>query len=178
MIKSLKEKEDEYNKNIEEIKKLEKELNKIKLKYSIADDFRNNINNMGKMVSKYLIKDISIKATENFREITGRTEIIEWINDEINTYQVVLKDDEGTREFEQLSGGEQIAVALAIRTALAEVLSSTNFIIFDEPTNNLDEERRKSLADSMSKILSNINQSIIVTHDDTFEEMANKIIYI
>jgi exonuclease SbcC len=178
MIKSLKEKEDEYNKNIEEIKKLEKELNKIKLKYSIADDFRNNINNMGKMVSKYLIKDISIKATENFREITGRTEIIEWINDEKNTYQVVLKDDEGTREFEQLSGGEQIAVALAIRTALAEVLSSTNFIIFDEPTNNLDEERRKSLADSMSKILSNINQSIIVTHDDTFEEMANKIIYI
>ncbi|TDT67372.1 exonuclease SbcC [Hypnocyclicus thermotrophus] len=178
MIKTLKEKEEEYNKNIKEIKKLEKRLNKIKLKSNIADDFRKNINNMGKMVSKYLIEDISIKATENFREITGRTEIIKWINDENNTYQVLLKDEEGTRVFEQLSGGEQIAVALAIRTALAEILSSTNFIIFDEPTNNLDEERRKSLADSMSKILSSINQSIIVTHDDTFEEMANKIIYI
>ena len=45
-----------------------------------------------------------------------------------------------------------------------------------EPTNNLDSERRKSLADSIGEILKNLEQSIIVTHDDTFREMAQKVI--
>ena len=49
-------------------------------------------------------------------------------------------------------------------------------MILDEPTNNLDIERKKLLAEYMGEILNNLEQSIIVTHDDTFREMAEKII--
>ncbi len=60
---------------------------------------------------------------------------------------------------------------------MSELFTESKFSIFDEPTNNLDTERRKrSLADSIGEILKNLEQSIIVTHDDTFREMAQKVI--
>jgi exonuclease SbcC len=56
------------------------------------------------------------------------------------------------------------------------IFTKTGFSIFDEPTNNLDQERRKILADNIGEILENMEQSIIVTHDDTFKEMAQQVI--
>lgn len=49
-------------------------------------------------------------------------------------------------------------------------------MILDEPTNNLDVEKKKLLAEYIGEILDILDQSIIVTHDDTFREMAEQII--
>ena len=111
----------------------------------------------------------------NFRKITGRAEQIIWSNLE-SPYLVSVKSGEQSIPFEQLSGGEQVAVAIAIRGAMARKFTNTKFSIFDEPTNNLDLERRKSLSDNIGEILQELDQSIIVTHDDTFREMAQKVI--
>jgi exonuclease SbcC len=132
---------------------------------------------MGKMVADSWIKNISLKATENFRDITGRAEKIDWINNERESFAVYLVDGEDSmRKFNLLSGGEQVAVALSIRAAMATLMSDANFSIFDEPTNNLDMERKLALADSLDKILKGCRQNIIVTHDDTFREMAQNVI--
>ena len=50
-------------------------------------------------------------------------------------------------DLESLSGGEQVSIALALRLGMTQLLGSSNlnFIILDEPTMFLDEERRKSL---------------------------------
>ena len=158
------------------IKDKKKSLEKLKMKLELTKAFRERIKSMGKEVSKNMLKEIEILATENFRKITGRGEKVIWSNEDKDKYSVYLSGDRGELRFEQLSGGEQVAVAISIRGAMSELFTESRFSIFDEPTNNLDSERRKSLADSIGEILKNLEQSIIVTHDETFREMAQKVI--
>lgn len=51
-------------------------------------------------------------------------------------YLVTLKDKKNEYEFTQLSGGEQIAVAISLRNAMLQSLTNTKIFILDEPTNN------------------------------------------
>lgn len=159
----------------ESILNLGKEIRKIEEKMELTKKFRDNIKDMGTKVSENILREISFYATENFRKITGRGEQVIWSN-ETSPYEVALKGGEQKIIFEQLSGGEQVAVAISIRGAMARRFSSAKFAIYDEPTNNLDVERRRSLADNIGEILEDLDQAIIVTHDDTFREMAEKVV--
>lgn len=172
----LKEKLQEALKKEERLKEEKARIERLKLKIQLTKSFREKIKNMGKEVSKNMLKEIEILATENFRKITGRGEKIIWSNEDKDRYSIYLFGDRGELKFEQLSGGEQVAVAISIRGAMSEIFTDSKFSIFDEPTNNLDSERRRSLADSIGEILKNLEQSIIVTHDDTFREMAQRVI--
>ena len=75
-----------------------------------------------------------------------------------------------------LSGGEKVAVSLAIRMGIAFLMGSSkiDFIVLDEPTTNLDEERRRSfvkiISDVFSKGKSPLSQMIIITHDEEIFE--------
>lgn len=175
-ISHQQEKLQEAKKREERLKEEKKKIERLKLKIQLTKSFREKIKNMGKEVSKSMLKEIEILATENFRKITGRGEKIIWSNEDRDRYSVYLFGDRGELKFEQLSGGEQVAVAISIRGAMSELFTDSKFSIFDEPTNNLDSERRRSLADSIGEILKNLDQSIIVTHDDTFREMAERVI--
>lgn len=180
---SSQEKIENYKKILEKIasqeekqKKLLDELKKLEAKSNRANLIRNEVGKMGKAISKYMLSGISNIASLNFNKITGRTERIEWSNDEKDKYVLYLVGQERKIAFEQLSGGEQVSVAIAIRGTMTEYFTNSRFMILDEPTNNLDTERKKLLAEYMGEILKNLDQSIIVTHDDTFREMAEKII--
>lgn len=175
-IKNLNDKLAKIKEHENIIKDKKKNLERLKMKLELTKAFRERIKSMGKEVSKNMLKEIEILATENFRKITGRGEKVIWSNEDKDKYSVYLSGDRGELRFEQLSGGEQVAVAISIRGAMSELFTESRFSIFDEPTNNLDSERRKSLADSIGEILKNLEQSIIVTHDDTFREMAQKVI--
>ncbi|MCP4717310.1 MAG: hypothetical protein GY868_19480, partial [Deltaproteobacteria bacterium] len=59
---------------------------------------------------------------------------------------------------------------------MASALTRANFAVFDEPTINLDAEKKVALAESLQEMLKGLSQAIIVTHDDTFREMAQKTI--
>jgi len=82
-------------------------------------------------------------------------------------------------DLESLSGGEKVSIALALRLGMAHILgaSNLNFIILDEPTTHLDEERRKSLVSVLSQAfeanLGSISQFIIITHDSEIFENSN-----
>ena len=180
---SSQEKIENYKKILEKIasqeekqKKLLDELKKLEDKSNRANLIRNEVGKMGRAISKYMLSGISNIASLNFNKITGRTERIEWSNDEKDKYVLYLVGQERRIAFEQLSGGEQVSVAIAIRGTMTEYFTNSRFMILDEPTNNLDTERKKLLAEYMGEILKNLDQSIIVTHDDTFREMAEKII--
>ena len=157
-----------------EIEEKEKFIIKLSKKIELTDSFRKNIKEMGTKVSQNILEEISFWATDNFRKISGRPESVLWSNLE-NSYEVSLVGDKKIT-FEQLSGGEQVALAISLRGAMSSIFTKTNFSIFDEPTNNLDAEKRKSLADNIGEILKNLDQSIVVTHDDSFREMAQKVI--
>ncbi len=76
------------------------------------------------------------------------------------------------RSFQQLSGGEQMAAALAVRLALLREVSDIDLVFFDEPTSNLDDTRRDNLAGQILGIRF-FNQLFVVSHDDTFERATD-----
>ena len=97
------------------------------------------------------------------------------------TRDVIISCNSGNTvlELDSLSGGEKVSIALALRLGMAHILGSSNlnFIIFDEPTTHLDEERRKSLVGILSNAfeanLATISQFVIITHDSEIFENSN-----
>ena len=72
-----------------------------------------------------------------------------------------------------------MAVALALRLGIAHMMGSgkLDYVILDEPTTHLDEERRKALVRIISEAFRDgagpLAQMIIITHDsEIFEDSA------
>lgn len=119
----------------------------------------------------YLYK-ISLDASQLFREITGRYDVtLKWEKD----YEITLEEEGRTRPFANLSGGEQMAAALAVRLALLRELSEINIAFFDEPTTNMDEERRHNLAQQIGRI-KDFQQLFVISHDDSFESFTDQVV--
>ncbi len=94
-------------------------------------------------------------------------------------YDVTIYGPTGESSLDMISGGEKIAVALALRLGITQVLSGGNLelIMLDEPTIHLDAYRRQELIDLLKK-MSIIPQMIIVTHDTDLEDAADNILRI
>ncbi|GAB6147492.1 AAA family ATPase [Stetteria hydrogenophila] len=81
-----------------------------------------------------------------------------------------------TASLSSLSGGEKTAVALAFALALGRISSlNAGFLVLDEPTAELDEERRKVLVEVIKRMGGGIPQLIVVTHDEDVKEAADTI---
>jgi exonuclease SbcC len=91
-------------------------------------------------------------------------------------YQIQLYGSMEETTLGMLSGGEKIAIAIALRLGLAKALSkgTLELMMLDEPTIHLDYQRRRDLI-SVFKKLGVIPQMIIVTHDQGLEEAADRV---
>jgi len=145
-------------------------------KIDLASVIQKNLKYMGAQIAGRFREEIQELATENLRKISDKDEFIRWNED----YGIEIADDElftmNVRDFSNLSGGEQVTVALCMRSAMALRFSNMKLAIFDEPTPNLDTERRERLAESLKPLLGELEQAIIITHERDFEEMAQKTI--
>ena len=78
-----------------------------------------------------------------------------------------------------LSGGQRTALAISMRLAIARFLGKNlSMIIMDEPTANLDEERRYELVNLIKDFMSspdNLAQLIVVTHHRELETIADTL---
>ncbi len=126
------------------------------------------------------ISHISKEANQIFREISGNAEhTLKWEDgntDKTYTeYEITLEELGQKRPFRNLSGGEQMAAALSVRLALLIQLSDVRIAFFDEPTTNMDAERRERLAEQIGLITKKqvggkpfFDQLFVISHDDTF----------
>jgi len=123
-------------------------------------------------VAKNYVHHVSFEANQMFREISGNAEhTLKWTED----YAILLEEGGHDRPFISLSGGEQMAAALSVRLAILKQLSDIRIAFFDEPTANMDAERRENLAVQISQI-KHFDQLFVISHDDTFEGyMDNEI---
>jgi DNA repair protein SbcC/Rad50 len=131
----------------------------------------------------WALKMISMKASDYaamFNIGISRIDLKEKIRD----IEVLCFGRHGEIDMDSLSGGEKVAVALALRLGIANIMSSNklDFIILDEPTIHLDDERRKSLVKIISEAfkegLGPISQTVIITHDaEIFEDSNVDTIY-
>jgi exonuclease SbcC len=94
-------------------------------------------------------------------------------------YDLTVYGPGGESSLDMISGGEKIAVALALRLGITQALSGGNLelIMLDEPTIHLDAYRRHELIDLLKR-MSIIPQMIIVTHDYDLEEAADNVLRI
>jgi len=166
----------------EKTSKILGELVFVKQYVSELDEIRSQIFNRDGPVATSLrswaLNLISQKASEYLAAFNVK---IQRISLEEKTRDVGISCYSGNTvlDLESLSGGEKVSVALALRLGMAHILgaSNLNFIILDEPTTHLDEERRKSLVNVLSQAfeanLGSISQFIIITHDSEIFENSN-----
>ncbi len=135
---------------------------------------RDTLKEAAPRVARNYVHHVSIEAAMLFREITGGASgTLKWGDD----YAVSLEEDGFERPFQSLSGGEQMAAALAVRLALLKQLSDVRLAFFDEPTTNMDEERRENFALEISRI-KNFDQLFVISHDETFDNYVDNVVHI
>ncbi|MBW4443646.1 MAG: SMC family ATPase [Plectolyngbya sp. WJT66-NPBG17] len=125
-------------------------------------------------ITERYVQSISYEADRLFRELLNRPNVaLEWTRD----YEIMVQEGAHSRRFINLSGGEQMCAALAVRLALLKVLADINIAFFDEPTTNMDRPRRESLAEAIANIKS-FRQLFVISHDDTFEKVTENVILV
>ncbi|HEX6818876.1 MAG TPA: SMC family ATPase [Ktedonobacterales bacterium] len=140
----------------------------------MLQQFRDIIKEAGPSIMKALLRKISAEANRIFGEIIGdRSAQLSWESD----YEIVLRRDGKERSFAQLSGGEQMSAALAVRLALLRSLTRLDIAFFDEPTQNMDGERRGNLAEQIRRVRG-FEQLIVISHDDTFEQGLDNVVHL
>jgi exonuclease SbcC len=128
----------------------------------------------GPRITERYVQQISQEGDRLFRELLNRPNVaLTWTRD----YEILVQEGPNQRRFVNLSGGEQMCAALAVRLALLKVLADIDIAFFDEPTTNMDRARRESLAEAIARIRS-FNQLFVISHDDTFEKVTENIIVV
>ena len=180
------------NINIERIDTLNKELDMLNSKKTDLKDIITKINNyielnnkykllreiynnLPKELSKQIRKYISTYSTVLYRKISNENIRIDILDD----YEVILVDcvDESkVKNLSQLSGGEQMSVSIAIRLAMLKQITNVDIYFMDEPTINLDYERRIMVSEVVKDMSNELNQLFVISHDDTFEAITDNTI--
>ncbi len=128
----------------------------------------------GPRITERYVHSISHEADKLFRELLNRPNVgLEWTRD----YEIIVQEGAHSRRLINLSGGEQMCAALAVRLALLKVLADIDIAFFDEPTTNMDRPRRAHLAEAIANIKT-FRQLFVISHDDTFENVTENIIVV
>ena len=171
-----------YKEESEKISKILIELQDVKEYVSNLDTVRSQIYNRDGPVASSLrswaLSMISQKASEYLSTFNVKIQRIS-LEDKARDIGITCYAGNLELDLESLSGGEKVSVALALRLGMAHLMGSSNlnFIILDEPTTHLDQERRKSLVSVLSQAFESnidaISQFIIITHDSEIFENSN-----
>ncbi|MFL6255948.1 MAG: AAA family ATPase [Pyrinomonadaceae bacterium] len=147
-------------------------LERLRGLHEATDFIRDTLRKAGPLVTESYLYNISIDANQLYREITGEGgRALKWTKD----YDIVLEEEGHERSFISLSGGEQMVAALSVRLALLKQLSDIRVAFFDEPTVNMDAERRERLAQQIGQVR-DFDQLFVISHDDTFEQTVDHVV--
>ncbi|MCL9818229.1 AAA family ATPase [Natronocalculus amylovorans] len=158
----LESKLDSRSEKLTEYKELEADL-------QFANWVRENVRAAGPKMREVITDRIGQRANQIFRSIRGRSsETLEWRSD----YEIIVHDARLQKSFTTLSGGEKMAAALSVRLATLEQLSTIGIAFLDEPTANLDAEKRANLVEQLNT-LDAFTQLTVISHDETFDSMTD-----
>lgn len=95
--------------------------------------------------------------------------------DEIETLDIVITDDAGTRPYELYSGGEAFRINLAVRIALSRLLSRRSgarlqTLILDEGFGTQDGKGREKLVEVIEAIKDDFEKILVITHVEELKD--------
>jgi exonuclease SbcC len=180
-LKRSKEEAQQLDRQIQELRESERELESLRARKDrleqldrLLEFVREVLKEAGPYIAEALVYSVSAEANQLYRDITGNQNVtLRW--DYKCGYEILLEENGHERRFANLSGGEQVAAALSVKLALLKELSDLRIAFFDEPTANLDEQRRQRLAEEISRI-TDFDQLFIISHDDAFESFTYQVV--
>lgn len=131
-------------------------------------------------IQKAIRKDSAVYITNKVREYSSSFNL-DFDDVMINEEMSIDVSQNGNMEsIDMLSGGEKVALAIALRLSLATyVMESIKTIVMDEPTTYLDEDRRNNLKDIIQYTFrgdeSLVPQMVIVTHHKELGSVADNV---
>ncbi len=166
-IEQTKEKIEKISEKIEKYKKLEKALGREGIQLVIRNQALTQLPViMNNIFSKFEFPFKQIKLTDDF---------------DIFLLAPTVEREDRYINVASISGGQKVALGLALRIAIGNLLSGkAEFMILDEPTIHLDQQRREDLISMMVSLKENqyIKQLIIITHDRELEDVADTIYFV
>ncbi len=160
-----------YEKQAEK-EELESEITELERDKRFAGWSRNTLQQGAADLRELITTEIGHRANEVFQQLRGNpTETLVWDK----TYNLRVRVKGQDKPFDSLSGGEKMAAALAVRLAILERLASVGMAFLDEPTANLDTEKKQNLVNQLES-LEGLGQLTVVSHDRTFEAMTERAV--
>ena len=153
----------EYD-NVSHLLSVLKDIRELYGKNGIQRDLRNNSKPVIQKNTKEFFDDFNF----NYSDLTLDED-----------YNVVVWGPEGESSMSMVSGGEKIAIALALRLGITKSMAKGDLetILLDEPTIYLDSARKQDLINLLRDI-SLLPQMIIVTHESQLESASSNLIKI
>lgn len=157
--------------------KLEEAASCIRLFEKIRTDVYNRDGILATSLRSWALKELSRNASDYIRSFgIGLSEL--QLKEQKHDVNIECYSGSGMADVKSMSGGEGVAIALALRFAMARLMGKgmVDFIALDEPTTHLDEERKRSLVRLVTQFNSDekrtsLNQVIVITHDrEIFED--------
>jgi exonuclease SbcC len=95
--------------------------------------------------------------------------------DLIETLDIVIADELGTRPYENYSGGEQYRINFALRIALSTLLARRagarlQTLVIDEGFGSQDAQGRDRLVEAITSIQHDFEQVLVITHIDELKD--------
>ena len=181
---SLEKKQEDLKKENEKISELGEELSKLKAKFEGVVKFITKLNSIRNAfsrdgVQKMLRQRIAPLISEFARNYLERFNLDITDVSVSEDFEISVIKEGGEISIKSISGGEKVAIAIALRLAIAKALAGKiSTIVMDEPTTHLDEERRRELVEIMKSFFregATIPQMIIVTHHRELEDVADTV---
>lgn len=141
----------------------------------VLDKARSVLKNTQTLVAQGLTYRIQQRAQAIFNAMSNEPVRFEW---DAGEYKLTIHTLSGARRFAQLSGGQQMKVAIAMQLALVKEFSSAGFCAFDEPTYGLDADGRGRLAEAILRAQEEcqFEQLFVVSHDEAFDDKVEHMV--
>jgi exonuclease SbcC len=166
-------------KELEDLRSQVKEINKAIRKAMIINYLREKIfhkDGVPRYLRKYYV-DVISKMMEGWSDAFNLGFESIRLDENYELRVVIARARERPLGVSQLSGGEKVAISILGLLALHQIVTKgrIGFLALDEPTEYLDEERRRELIEllKMFKGGERIPQLIVVTHDSEVRDAAD-----
>lgn len=180
--------EAEHQSLLTELSKLEQSRAQLHELNSALDDHLFLAEAFGKkgiqaVIIENAIPEIELEANRILSRLTENKMHIAFITQQKNksggtmeTLELVIGDEIGTRNYELFSGGEAFKVNFAVRVALSRLLArragaKLETLIVDEGFGSQDEASRERLVKAIQAIQSEFARIIVITHMSDIKEM-------
>ncbi|MCY3410080.1 MAG: SMC family ATPase [Candidatus Heimdallarchaeota archaeon] len=156
----------------EEVKDLKKKIAGDKKNSEYAKNMEKIFGDIGPRILSNKTANVQRRVNSIMTQMPSTRQIVFEIDKDFN---FMTKRGEKMLNVKRLSGGEKMSLAFAIRVALSKEIVDMGLLVLDEPTDSLDKDRKKKMAEILGQ-QTHVKQLIVITHDEAFNSMIDNCI--